>query len=34
MHYTAPVTGMDRRTLRLVALLALWLRPAKATSKR
>ncbi len=35
MHYVAPVRAVatvDRRTLRLLALLALWLRPGKATS--
>tara|TARA_R110002012_G_scaffold321908_1_gene552193 strand:- start:14424 stop:14537 length:114 start_codon:yes stop_codon:yes gene_type:complete len=35
MHYVAPVrlvTMIDRRSLRLLALLALWLRSEKATS--
>lgn len=37
MHYVAPVrvvATLDRRSLRLLALLALWLRPEKATSSR
>ena len=36
MHYVAPVravAAIDRRTLRLLALLALWLRSGKATSR-
>lgn len=36
MHYVAPVrvvAHMDRKSLRLLALLALWLRSEKATSK-
>lgn len=36
MHYVAPVrvvAQMDRKSLRLLALLALWLRSEKATSK-
>ena len=36
MHYVAPVravAAIDRRTLRLLALLALWLRSEKATSR-
>ena len=35
MHYVAPVrrgATVDRKTVRLLALLALWLRPEKATS--
>ena len=35
MHYVAPtriVTSVDSRSLRLLALLALWLRREKATS--
>lgn len=35
MHYVPPVrvvATIDRRNLRLLALLALWLRPRKATS--
>lgn len=35
MHYIPPVravTTVDRRSLRLLALLALWLRSEKATS--
>jgi hypothetical protein len=35
MHYVPPVRAVatvDRRSLRLLALLALWLRPEKATS--
>lgn len=37
MHYVAPVrvvATLDRPSLRLVALLALWLRPEKSTSSR
>jgi len=37
MHYVAParaVASLDRRSLRLLALLALWLRPEKSTSDR
>ena len=37
MHSVAPVrvvATLDRRGLRLVAFLALWLRPEKATSFR
>ncbi len=37
MHYVAPVrmvAHVDPRSLRLLALLALWLRPEKATSAR
>ena len=36
MHYVPPVravAAVDRRTLRLLALLALWLRSGKATSR-
>ena len=36
MHYVPPVravAAIDRRTLRLLALLALWLRSGKATSR-
>lgn len=36
MHYVAPVqavASVDRRTLRLMAVLALWLRADKARSK-
>ena len=35
MYYTPPVRAvarLDRRSLRLLALVALWLRPEKATS--
>ena len=35
MHYVPPVrvvASLDRRSLRLLALLALWLRSEKATS--
>jgi len=35
MHYVPPVRAVatvDRGSLRLLALLALWLRPEKATS--
>ena len=37
MHYVAPVHAsvhVDRKTLRLLALLALWLRSDKAKSER
>lgn len=37
MHYVAPVHAsvqVDRKTLRLLALLALWLRTDKAKSER
>ena len=37
MHYVPPVRAvarLDRRSLRLLALLALWLRSEKATSGR
>ena len=37
MHYVAPVrvvAGVDRKSMRLLALLALWLRSEKATSAR
>jgi hypothetical protein len=37
MHYVAPVrvvASIDPKSLRLLALLALWLRPGKATSAR
>lgn len=37
MHYVPPVRAvarLDRRSLRLLALLALWLRSEKATSER
>jgi hypothetical protein len=37
MHYVPPVrvvTTVDKRSLRLLALLALWLRSEKATSSR
>ena len=37
MHYVPParvVVTVEPRTLRLLALLALWLRPEKATSGR
>ena len=37
MHYVAPVrvvAGVDPKSLRLLALLALWLRAEKATSAR
>ncbi len=37
MHYVAPVrivAGVDPKSLRLLALLALWLRSEKATSAR
>lgn len=37
MHYTPPlraVAKVDRRSLRLLALVALWLRAEKATSDR
>ena len=37
MHYVPPVRAVatiDRRSLRLLALLALWLRAEKATSDR
>lgn len=37
MHYVAPVrvvASLDPKSLRLLALLALWLRPEKATSAR
>ena len=36
MHYVPPVRAVatiDRRSLRLLALLALWLRSGKATSR-
>ena len=36
MHYVPPVRAVatiDRRSLRLLALLALWLRSEKATSR-
>jgi hypothetical protein len=36
MHYVPParvVAGVDRKTLRLLAVLALWLRTEKATSR-
>jgi len=36
MHYVPPVravVAVDPRTLRLFALLALWLKPEKATSR-
>ena len=36
MHYVPPVRAVatvDRKTLRLLAVLALWLRAEKATSK-
>ena len=36
MHYVSPVrtvTTVDRKTLRLLAVLALWLRSEKTTSK-
>lgn len=37
MHYVAPVravANIDPKSLRLLAFLALWLRPEKATSAR
>ncbi len=37
MHYVAPVrmvANVDPKSLRLLALLALWLRTEKATSSR
>jgi len=37
MHYVPPVrtaATIDKRSLRLLALLALWLRSEKATSSR
>jgi hypothetical protein len=37
MHYVPPVRAVatiDKRSLRLLALLALWLRSEKATSSR
>lgn len=37
MHYVAPVrmvANVDTKSLRLLALLALWLRTEKATSSR
>lgn len=37
MHYVASArmaAPLDRRSLRLLALLALWLRPEKSTSDR
>ncbi len=37
MHYVPPVravANVDPKSLRLLALLALWLRPEKATSAR
>lgn len=37
MHYVPPVrlvATVDRPSLRLLALLALWLRPEKATSSK
>lgn len=37
MHYVAPVrlvATADRRSLRLLALLALWLRTEKSTSSK
>lgn len=36
MHYVPPVraaAAVDRKTLRLLAVLALWLRAEKSTSK-
>lgn len=36
MHYVPPVrvvAGVDRKTLRLLAVLALWLKAEKATSQ-
>jgi hypothetical protein len=36
MHYVAPVrvvAAVDPKTLRLMALLALWLRPERVNSK-
>jgi len=36
MHYVPPVrvvASVDRKTLRLLAVLALWLRSEKATSR-